>query len=131
REMNWGVFAPRAGLAWDATGEGKTSVRGSMGVAYDYLNIQAHLWTSISPPFNYDVTINNPRYDDPWAAAPGGNPFPYTFGPNAKFAPALGFTVMPYHLDPSQTQNWNLSVQRQLGQDFLMSASYLGTHVVH
>jgi hypothetical protein len=131
REMNWGTFAPRAGFAWDLSGDGKTSVRGSAGIAYDYLNIQAHLWTSISPPFNYDVTVNNPRYDDPWAAAPGGNPFPYTFGPDAKFAPALGFTVMPYHVDPSQTQSWNLAVQRQFGSDFLVSASYLGNHVIH
>src|SRR5215831_10033798 len=44
REMNWGVFAPRLGFAWDVMGDGKTSVRGSAGIAYDYLNIQAHLW---------------------------------------------------------------------------------------
>jgi hypothetical protein len=131
REMNWGVFAPRLGFAWDVKGDGKTSVRGSIGVAYDYLNIQAHLWTSISPPFNYDVTVNNPKYDDPWGTSPGGNPFPYTFGPNAKFAPALGFTTMPYHVDPSQTQSWNLAIQRQIGADFLVSASYLGSHTVH
>src|SRR5439155_3161666 len=49
----------------------------------------------------------------------------------AKFAPFLGFTVMPNHLDPSQTQSWNLSIQRQIGQDFIASASYLGSHVVH
>ena len=55
REMNWGVFAPRFGFAWDAKGDGKTSVRGSVGIAYDYLNIQAHLWTSISPPFKLSV----------------------------------------------------------------------------
>lgn len=134
REMNWGVFAPRLGFAWDVMGDGKTSVRGSLGVAYDYLNIQAHLWTSISQPFNYDVTVNNPKYDDPWGPYPGGNPFPYTpyvNGANARFAPALGITTMPYHIDPSQTQSWNLAVQRQVGSDFLVSASYLGSHVIH
>ena len=67
-----GSFAP-LGFAWDSvTGDGKTSVRGSAGIAYDYLNIQAHLWTSISPPFNYDVTVNNPKYEDPWGTYPGG-----------------------------------------------------------
>ena len=131
REMNWGVFAPRLGFAWDVMGDGKTSVRGSAGIAYDYLNIQAHLWTSISPPFNYDVTVNNPKYDDPWGTYPGGSPFPASYGPSAKFTSAGGMTVMPYHLDPSQTQSWNLSVQRQFGQDFVASASYLGNHVVH
>ena len=131
RQKNWWTFAPRFGFAWDVMGDGKTSLRGSAGLAYDYLNIQAHLWTSISPPFNYDVTVQNPRYDDPWAAFPGGNPFPYTFGPDAKFAPYLGFTAMPNDLDPSQTQSWNLSLQRQIGQNLIVSASYLGNHVVH
>ena len=131
RETNWGVFAPRLGFAWDVTGDGKTSVRGSAGIAYDYLNIQAHLWTSISPPFNYDVTVNNPKYEDPWGTYPGGSPFPANYGPNAKFTSSGGMTVMPYHLDPSQTQSWNLSLQRQFGQDFVVSASYLGNHVVH
>src|SRR5205823_5355066 len=131
REKNWGVFAPRFGFAWDVKGDGTTSVRGSAGIAYDYLNIQAHLWTSISPPFNFDVTVNNPRYDDPWATFQGGNPFPYSFSAGAKFAPSLGFTVMPNHLDPSQTQSWNLALQHQFGQDFVVSASYLGSHVVH
>ena len=131
REMNWGVFAPRLGFAWDVRGDGKTSVRGSAGLAYDYLNIQAHLWTSISPPYNYDVTVNNPKYDDPWANYPGGSPFPATYNKSAQFTTFGGITEMPYHLDPSQAQNWNLSIQRQFGQDFVVSASYLGAHVIH
>src|SRR5205823_11156473 len=44
---------------------------------------------------------------------------------------SLGFTVMPYHLDPSQTQSWNLALQHQFGQDLVESASYLGSHVFH
>ncbi|MBI2150379.1 MAG: hypothetical protein HYU27_07220 [Acidobacteria bacterium] len=131
REINWWTFAPRLGFAWDVHGDGKTSVRASAGMGYDYLNIQAHLWTSISPPFNYDVTVNNPRYDDPWATYPGGHPFPAVYDTNANFTSFGGITAMPYHLDPSQSQNWNLSIQRQLGNDFVVSASYLGNHVVH
>src|SRR5262245_2683185 len=131
REMNWGVFAPRFGFAWDVRGDGKTSVRGSAGLSYDNLNIQAHLWTSISPPFNYDVTVNTPRYDDPWATYPGGSPFPAVYGKDAKFTTFGGITAMPYHLDPSQAQNWNLSVQHEVLPNLVVSASYLGNHVVH
>jgi hypothetical protein len=69
--------------------------------------------------------------DDPWATYAGGSPFPAVYDTNAKYTSFGGMTVMPYHLDPSQTQNWNIAVQRQLGSDFLVSASYLGSHVIH
>jgi hypothetical protein len=136
REMNLWTFAPRFGFAWDVNGNGKTSIRGSGGIAYDYLNIQAHLWTSISPPFNYDVTVNNPRYDDPWGTGSclnvcAGSPFPATYSKDAQYTTHGGITVMPYHLDPSQAQNWNLSIQREVSNDLVVSASYLGNHVVH
>jgi hypothetical protein len=38
---------------------------------------------------------------------------------------------MPYDLNPAQVQSWNLSIQRQLSEDFLVSASYLGNHTIH
>src|SRR5439155_21417834 len=62
---------------------------------------------------------------------PGGNPFPAVYDKNANFTSFGGITAMPYHLDPSQAQNWNLAIQRQFGQDFIVSASYLGAHVAH
>jgi hypothetical protein len=80
RQINWWTFAPRFGFAWDVNGNGKTSVRGSAGMSYDYLNIQAHLWTSISPPFNFDVVVNNPRYDDPWETGTAASPIAHPTG---------------------------------------------------
>jgi len=131
RDINWRVFAPRAGFAWDVNGDGRTSVRASAGIGYDYVNGQMHLWTAISPPWGLDIVRNNPRLDDPWAGYPGGSPFPPVFDANAKFPPFGQFTVMPEHLSPSQSQTWNLSVQRQFGADWLVSASYLGAHIIH
>jgi hypothetical protein len=131
RSYNWGVFAPRFGLAWDVNGDGRTSVRASTGIGYDYPNIQIHLWTSISPPWGLDIVVNDAKFDNPWAGIPGGSPFPAVFDENARFVPFGGFTVMPYELDPSQVQSWNLSVQRQVAEDWLVSASYIGSHTVH
>jgi hypothetical protein len=131
REINWWTFAPRLGFAWDVNGDGRTSVRASAGIGYDYPNVQMHLWTTISPPWGLDVTLQNPLLEDPWANYSGGSPFPAVFDENARFVTFGGFTTMPYDLDPSQAQSWNLSVQRQLGKDFLVSASYLGNHIVH
>jgi len=130
RKRNWLPLAPRLGFAWDVAGDGRTSVRASAGIAYDYPNAQYHLWTSIIPPFGSSTTLNNPSFDDPWAPVPGGNPFPKDFGPDTPFVQNGNFTVMS-DIDPAQVQSWNLSIQRQLRRDWLISASYIGSHTIH
>jgi hypothetical protein len=70
-------------------------------------------------------------FDDPWAGYPLGNPFQAQYSADAPFVTFGGHTVMPYDIDPTQTQNWSLSVQRQLGEDWLVSANYIGSHTVH
>jgi hypothetical protein len=130
RDRNWWPLAPRFGFAWDVSGDGRTSVRASAGIGYDYPNAQYHLWTSIIPPFGSSTTLNNPSFDDPWGAVPGGNPFPRQFGANTQFVASGDFTVMS-NIKPAQAQNWNLTIQRQLGNDFMVSASYLGSHMIH
>jgi hypothetical protein len=130
RERNWGILAPRFGFAWDVNGDGRTSVRASAGLGYDYPNAQYHLWTSIIPPFGSSTTLQNPSFTDPWAAVAGGNPFPRQFSSSTQFVTNGNYTVMS-NIEPAQTQNWNLSVQRQVGGDWLVSASYLGSHTIH
>jgi hypothetical protein len=134
RDRNFGEFAPRFGFAWDVRGDGKTSVRASTGIGYDYPNAQYHLWTSIIPPFGSSTTIVNPVLDDPWSTPGAGyngtNPFPVQFGPTIPFVPFGNFTVMT-NIKPAQIQSWNLSIQRQIGTDWLISASYLGDHIIH
>jgi hypothetical protein len=132
RHNNWWIFAPRLGLAWDVSGDGRTSVRASGGIGYDYPNAQFHLWTSITEPWG--VQVSRPTgtlLDDPWAGYPGGNPYPAQFGKNTFFPTEGSWTVMPYDLQPAQVQSWNLSIQRQVSKDTLVSASYLGSHTIH
>src|SRR5205823_10330435 len=128
RDRNWWEFAPRFGFAWDVRGDGKTSVRASTGLGYDYPNAQYHLWTSIIPPWGSSTTIVNPVFSDPWATPGAGyngiNPFPVRFGPTTPFVAFGNFTVMT-NIKPAQVQSWNLSIQRQLGNDWLVSASYI------
>jgi len=132
REINWATLAPRLGFAWDVNGDGKTSLRASAGIGYDYPNVQMHLWTAISPPWGLDIVVPNPpKLEDPWSTVAGGSPFPAVFDQNAKFIPSGSYTVMPTKLDTSQAQSWNLSLQRQLSTDVVVSASYLGNHIIH
>lgn len=130
RERNWWTLAPRLGFAWDVNGDGKTSVRASAGLGYDYPNAQFHLWTSIIPPFGSSTTLNNPSFDDPWSAVAAGNPFPRQFTSTTPFVVNGNYTVMS-NIDPAQAQNWNVAIQRQFGNDWLVSASYLGSHTIH
>jgi hypothetical protein len=134
RDLNWWEFAPRFGFAWDVKGDGKTSIRASAGIGYDYPNAQYHLWTSIVPPWGASTTITNPVFDDPWSTSTAGfngvNPFPAQFGPTTPFVPNGNYTSMN-NIDPAQVQNWNLTIQRQLGRDVLVSASYIGSHTIH
>jgi len=134
RDLNWWKFAPRLGLAWDVNGDGKTSVRASAGIGYDYPNAQYHLWTSIVPPWGAATAIQNPVFSDPWntpgAGFNGISPFPAQYGPTTPFVLNGNYTSMK-NIDPAQVQNWNLSIQRQLGNDVLVSASYIGSHTIH
>ena len=134
RDRNWLEFAPRFGFAWDVRGDGKTSVRASTGIGYDYPNAQYHLWTSIVPPWGASTTIPNPTFDDPWSTPGAGfngvDPFPAQYGPTTSFVPFGNYTAMN-NIKPAQVQNWNLSLQRQFGKDWFVSASYVGSHTIH
>ena len=129
----WDTFAPRAGISWDPKGDGKTVVRAGYGLSYDFVNGQFFINSTVAPPFGTDVRVNSPvsGFDDPWRDYPGGNPFPFVFDRNAKF-PANGvYVTIPYHMNPNTVHNWNLTVQRQLSSDWLVSASYLGSEASH
>jgi hypothetical protein len=75
-------------------------------------------------------------FDKPWRDFPGGNPFPWVFNlgdpSNAKFIQFATFLPMnKYDMKPPYVQTWNLSIQRQVPGDFLVSASYLGSATTH
>src|SRR5262249_24968680 len=62
----WGVFAPRVGLAWDVQGDGRTSVRASFGMAYDFSGSLSFGGSSSAPPWGFGTTVNGVDFADPW-----------------------------------------------------------------
>ena len=128
-------FAPRFGLAWDPTGRGTISIRGSYSIFFDTPeSFTARDWANASPWGNQiNLTAPAGGFDDPYAGFPGGNPFPFPYPParNAPFPAQGAYINFPLNLTHPYTQKWNLSVQRQLGGNWLASAAYIGDKGTH
>ncbi len=72
----WWNFAPRAGVAWDVTGDGRMSVRASYGLAYDFPEGETWFNLSSGPPYGSRLMFQDPpgRLDDPYAHVGGETP---------------------------------------------------------
>jgi hypothetical protein len=113
-------FAPRVGLAWDPSGNGKTSVRASFGT-YDILPLPyLFINRTHGAPFFLQGTTPNVTAAD----------FPR--GGLALLTPNTA-RVAYVEANPHRSYNnqWNLSIQRQLTPDTALTVSYVGSHAVH
>ena len=122
-------FSPRVGFAWDPAGDGKMSIRTGYSLGYDFINAQFHLNTSsVAPPFSAEARVTNPAggFDDPWRGTGNENFFPFTVGPDSPFPLTGPYISLPPDIKPPRQQSWNLGVQRQIGNDMAVSATYLG-----
>ena len=128
-------FAPRVGIAWDPTGSGRWSVRTSWGLFYADPEMAFFETYSYIAPYGNQISLTSPTggLSNPYAGIPGGDPFPLPLPPtsNISFVAAGQFFTLPLHIHPPNTQQWNLSVQRQMGSDLLLTASYLGNKSTH
>jgi hypothetical protein len=84
-------------------------------------------------PWGSRVSLTTPKggLDDPWLDVPGGNIFPFNLDANVPFPPQGLYITQPYDLKTPYSQSWNLTVQRQIGAEWVASASYLGSNSVH
>jgi hypothetical protein len=129
-------FAPRIGAVWDPQGEGRETLRVAYGRLYDMPHLQTYTGLAQMSPWGNAITLNSfPRgWDEPWAATPGGDPIPTLLqGPSANSVFPLPGTYTPYPLDLQATavDQWNLSYQRQLATDWMVSANYIGSMTKH
>ncbi len=134
---NYKDFAPRAGFAYNVFGTGKTVVRGAYGIFYGFPEGLLYQRTDAMQPVDLYLNINNPpQWDNIYAGYAGGNPFPRGHVATSNFASYTFLTpVSGGVLNPASkveyTQDYNLTIEQELGHHFAMSLAYVGDHAEH
>lgn len=109
--------APRFGFAWDVSKRGVTVVRGGYGIAYEQLFLNIPLLAGQQPPFQRRIT------DVGVAAAP----FPSVPGDRPLNPLTLNVLDIPDDTQNSYAQQWQLGIQRQLGNTWATELAYVGS----
>ena len=125
------LFMPRIGLVWDPRGDGRMTVRAAYGMFAERQHYQAYAAFTASPPYGNNIVLTNVSLSNPWGNYPGGNPFPLYLDRNMTFPSFAIYRTDPFDYKPSYMNQWNLSIQRQLGADWLLAANYVGNNTIH
>ncbi len=129
--------SPRLGLVWDPTGKGKQTIRAAFGLMHDSMELfYPERWTT-NPPYASQVNsqtnlLNNAPFSNPWVGyvsptGVAGNPFP-----GAAIFPASGaYVSIPSNVHATYMMQWNLSYQKQLADNWLVTGTYIGNRTNH
>ena len=108
------LVAPRLGVAWDVFGNGKTAVRGGLGLFYARERLSVGLALGTNPPFSGTAAVTRTLNSNQ----------PLTGGGAAGFgAPAAGIIQ---EAGNSHNWQWNLSVQHELARNTVLEIAYVG-----
>jgi hypothetical protein len=125
-------FMPRVGIVWDPKGDGNMTIRASYGRFYSSTHLFYDAQFAYNNPWGDLISLPpGQKLDTPWANYAGGNPFPLIIPKNGAFPVNGAMLTYPLHTNPPYMQQWNISIQRQLGSNWLISASYLGNNLIH
>jgi hypothetical protein len=141
-------FAPRIGLNWSpgwtegllgklAGGPGRTSISAGWGMFYNPIEQLVLEQFSAEPPFGGSNFITAPIFSTPYIDQSGNvyaNPFNGILNPPrgqaidwTKFQSSIFFGQFPANLRMQYSDQYNLTIKRQLTNDILLQLGYVGS----
>lgn len=109
---NWG---PRAGLAWDVTGDGRTNVHAGYGLFYENMRTLVN-FGELTWPQSRQIIISNPSYPDPLQGR-SRDQFVSTAPPN--------IAVMDNDTVSAYAHQFSVGMSRLIGQNFGVTADLI------
>jgi Carboxypeptidase regulatory-like domain len=131
------AFAPRVGIAWSPGKSGRTSVRAGFGLFYNPVEQLVLEQFGAEPPFGGSVVLSETQFNTPFLGQDGTlfqNPFNGIITPKpttpqdwATFEPVELFGDFQPHMRSQYSDQYNLTVQRELPRQMKLEVGYVGS----
>jgi outer membrane receptor protein involved in Fe transport len=106
-------FAPRAGFAWDMTGNGKNALHGGAGLFYEPLLSNLYrAYGNRTPPYYNLINPRNPSFPNP---------------PTSGTSSLLRLDLVEYNLKNPYRAQYNVTYQRELAAQTVATIGFVGS----